>query len=366
MQISEILKEIEHFAPKTYQESYDNSGVQLGDIGQKCTGVLSTLDITEEVIREAIEKNCNLIVAHHPLIFSGLKNLTGKNYVERCVIKAIQNNIVLYAAHTNFDNVFHGVNARISDKLGLINTTILSPMSHKLYKLYSYAPKELVVQIKEALFAAGAGKIGNYSECSFETSGHGSFKPNEHAQPFIGQTGGKRECVDEVKFEVMVPEHLKYAIINTLKKAHPYEEVAYELIALENSHQELGAGMIGELAKEMEVTAFLELIKKQFKVECIRHTKLVKTTVKRIAVCGGSGSFLLKEAKNKDADVFITADFKYHQFFDADNKIVIADIGHFESEQFTKEIFIEIITKKFSNFAVYLSQIKTNPINYYI
>ncbi|HRP88855.1 MAG TPA: Nif3-like dinuclear metal center hexameric protein [Edaphocola sp.] len=365
MQISEIINEIELFAPKIYQESYDNSGVQLGDIHQECTGALITLDITEAVIEEALAKNCNLIIAHHPLIFSGIKSITGKNYVERSVIKAIKNDMVLFAAHTNLDNVSNGVSAKICEKLGLENCTVLSPMTDKLYKLFTYVPLDHIEQVKQSLFAAGAGHIGNYSECSFEVEGVGNFKGNAQSNPFIGEAGGKRENVKEVKLEVLIPEHLKYSIIKTLKDNHPYEEVAFELIALENQNPRIGSGMIGYLPQEMEVESVLSLIKKQFNADCIRHTSKTKKNIKKIAVCGGSGSFLLKEAIRQGADLFLTADFKYHQFFDSDNQIVIADIGHFESEQFTKEIFMEIITKKYSNFAVYLSEINTNPINYY-
>lgn len=365
MQIKEIIGAIETFAPPCYQESYDNSGVQVGATDIDCSGALLTLDITENVILEAKAKGCNLVIAHHPLIFSGIKKISGRNAIERCIILAIQNNITLYAAHTNLDNMRKGVNDKIADKLGLNKRSILSPMPGSLYKLYTYVPETHIEQLRQALFDTGAGAIGNYEHCSFNTPGTGTFKGNEQAQPFIGQAGGALESVKEIRLEVIVPEHLKGTILNTLKANHPYEEVAYELISLVNNNQDLGAGMIGSFEQALPVTEVLALIRSALKAPVIRHTALVKDSIKTIALCGGSGSFLLQQAKAARADLFLTADYKYHQFFEAEDQIIIADIGHYESEQFTVEIFNEIINKKFPNFAVYLSQTKTNPINYY-
>ncbi len=365
MQIKDILSEIERFAPLPYQESYDNCGVQVGDISQEATQALFCLDVTEQIVNEAIETGCNLVIAHHPLIFSGLKSITGRNYVERVVEKAIKNDIVIYAAHTNLDNVQQGVNRKIAEKLQLQNLHILAPAKGKLFKLYTYVPLADAEALKKALFAAGLGQIGEYSECSFSTTGTGSFRPSENSNPVIGQAGGARENVDEVKLEVIVPAHLKQVAISTLKQNHPYEEVAYELVALENEHQALGAGMIGELAAPVPVRDFLQQVQQSMQAKCIRHTDPPHDTVQRIAVCGGSGSFLLKNAIAQKADVFVTADFKYHQFFDAEGKIMIADIGHYESEQFTIEIFSEILKEKFPNFAFLFTRINTNPVNYY-
>lgn len=365
MQIKEIIQAIETFAPPCYQESYDNSGLQVGATDIACSSVLLTLDITENVISEAKEKGCNLIIAHHPLIFSGIKKISGGNAIERCIILAIQNNITLYAAHTNLDNMRKGVNDKIAEKLGLQNRAILSPMPGALYKLYTYVPETHLEQVRQALFNAGAGAIGNYEYCSFNTQGKGTFKGNDQAQPFIGQAGGAMESVAETRLEVIVPEHLKGTVLNALKASHPYEAVAYELISLVNKNQELGAGMIGSFAQALPVAEVLALIRAKLKAPVIRHTSLTKDKIKTIALCGGSGSFLLKQAKAAHADLFLTADYKYHQFFEAEDQIIIADIGHYESEQFTVEIFNEIINEKFPNFAVYLSQTKTNPINYY-
>lgn len=365
MQIKDILSEIEIFAPLAYQESYDNCGVQVGDVAAEVTGALLTLDVTEAVVDEAIAHNCNLIIAHHPLIFSGLKKITGRNYVERVVINAIRNNITIYAAHTNLDNVRAGVNNKIAEKLGLVNRRILAPVSGKLYKLYTFAPVTAADAVRDALFAAGAGHIGNYSECSFNTNGQGTFRAAANAQPAIGIAGGAREQVEETRIEVLVAEPVKGNVIKALKEAHPYEEVAYELIKIENSHQEIGAGIVGELREAITHEAFLALLKTNMQAAGIKYTAPVGMHVKRVAVCGGSGSFLLGNAIGAGADAFVTADFKYHQFFDAEGKIMIADIGHYESEEYTIEIFSEIIKKKFPNFAIRFSKINTNPVNYY-
>lgn len=365
MLVKDVMSAIEAFAPLAYQESYDNCGLQVGDPMATVTGMLLTLDVTEDLLAEAIEKNCNLIIAHHPLIFSGLKKITGRNYVERIVASAIKNDIHIYAAHTNLDNVRQGVNAKIAEKLGLQNTSILAPKGTTLYKLYTYVPEADLGTVRDALFAAGAGSIGNYSECSFNTEGIGTFRGNEHSNPAIGEAGGDREYVAEVKLEVLVPVDLKNTVIRALRASHPYEEVAYELIALENYNQEIGAGMVGFLPEAMEESAFLSFLQRQMKVDCIRHTQFKGKPVHKVALCGGSGSFLLKDAISTQADVFITGDFKYHQFFDAEGKIIIADIGHYESEQFTVEIFKELLTKKFPNFAVVLANIYTNPVKYF-
>ncbi len=365
MQIKEILFEIEQFAPLTYQESYDNCGVQVGDVNNIATGALLSLDVTEAVVDEAIQLGYNLIIAHHPVIFAGLKSLTGKNYVERVVLKAIKNDITIYAAHTNLDNVQLGVNKKIADKLGLLHTQVLATVSGKLYKLYTYVPEANAPALKEALFAVGLGQIGAYSECSFGTYGEGSFKPSIYTNPTIGTAGGVRESVKEIKLEMLVPQHLKSLAISTLKKQHPYEEVAYELIAIENENQTIGAGMVGQLEEPIPADQFLKYLKERMQTACVRHTDLPDKPIQKVAVCGGAGSFLLKQAMAAKADVFITGDYKYHQFFDAENKILIADIGHYESEQFTIEIFSEILKEKFPNFATLFTKTNTNPVNYY-
>ncbi|MBA3900260.1 MAG: Nif3-like dinuclear metal center hexameric protein, partial [Bacteroidetes bacterium] len=354
MKIKDVMKVLEEFAPLPLQESYDNSGLIVGDKQAEVNKILICLDSTEAVIDEAIAKGCNLIIAHHPIVFAGIKKLTGTNYIQRVIIKAIKNDIAIYAAHTNLDNVSNGVNAKICEKLGVVKTRILAPKKNLLKRLISFCPGSHVDKVKEALFNAGAGKIGEYDECSFSTSGTGTFRPSDKASPFQGEAG-KRSEAGEVKIETIYPFYLEKKVLSALWQSHPYEEVAYDIIPLDNKHQLIGSGMIGELNEAMNEMDFLKMVKKSMKSGCLRYTQLMGKKVKKIAVCGGSGSFLLKDAIASGADVFLTADFKYHQFFDAEGQILIADVGHFESEQFTTEIFYDLLKKNFPTFAVCLS-----------
>ena len=361
--IKDVIACIENFAPPALQESYDNSGVQCGDVTVTATGALLCLDITNDVIKEAISKKCNLIIAHHPLIFSPLKKLTGANYVEQLIIKAIKNDITLYACHTNADNVLTGVNHKMAQKIGLINTQILQPKRGLLKKLITFCPDKNAEAVREALFNAGCGQIGNYTDCSFTTNGNGTFKGNENSNPFVGEKN-KLHTENEVRIETIFESYKEKQIIEALLKAHPYEEVAYDIYSLDNKHPQIGSGMVGDLPTEMDEKAFLLQIKDIFDAKSIRFTSFLNKKIKKVALCGGSGSFLVKDAISAKADVFITGDFKYHQFFDAENKLLIADIGHYETEQFTPEIFYEVISKKMPTFAAYLSNLNTNPINY--
>lgn len=364
MQIKDLVRYLEQIAPSVYQESYDNAGLIVGDPNQMITGVLIALDSTEAVLEEAIQKQCNIVVAHHPIVFGGLKTFTGKNYVERVVMKAIKHDIAIYAAHTNLDNVYeNGVNGKIAEKLGLEQCRILSPKRGILQKLCVFVPETAIDAVRDALFEAGAGYIGNYSECSFASKGEGSFKGNATSNPHVGEPN-KRHYEPEQKLEVVVPKAQTGQVIGALLQAHPYEEVAYDLLPLNNNHEQVGSGMVGNLAVPMESTAFLKLVKEQLNTACIRHTAICTPTVQRVAVCGGAGSFLLNQAIRAKADVFITGDYKYHQFFDAENRIIIADVGHYESEQFTIELFYELLTQKFLNFAIHCTEVNTNPVNY--
>lgn len=365
MQARDIIDAIEHFAPLPYQESYDNSGLQVGDATQNITGVLVCFDLTGAVLEEAVARNCNMIVSHHPLIFSGLKKLTGQNYVARTVQKAIKQDLVLYAAHTNLDNMRTGVNAEMASRLGIGQTTLLDMKRDTLSKLYTFAPQEAAEKVRSALFAAGAGEIGRYRECSFNTPGTGTFKPDMDADPAIGQAGGPRQQVAEVRIEVLVPRHLEAKVLKALFEAHPYEEVAFEFIHLNNANQEVGSGMIGELKEALSPEDFLMLLKEKLKTGCIRYTAANGKAIKKVALCGGSGSFLLGKAMAAGADAFVTGDFKYHQFFDADGRIMIADVGHFESEQFTPHLLQRQLKEKFPNFAILLAEANTNPVNYF-
>ena len=365
MQLKEITQFIESVAPLAYQESYDNSGLIIGCTDDDISGILITLDVTEDIVDEAISKKLNLIIAHHPIIFSGLKKLNSKNYIERCVAKAIKNDIAIYAAHTNMDGVFGGVNSKICEKLQLQNCRMLSPIQNFLKKWVTFVPVADAEKVRKALFEAGAGHIGNYGSCSFNQPGLGSFKGNDQTNPYAGEKN-KLHFEEETRIETIFPKHIQNKVIQALLAAHPYEEVAYDIYPLDNEFSFGGSGMIGELAEPIDELNFLHRLKKIFNSQVIKHTLLLGKPIRKIAVCGGSGSNFLNKAIAQNADIFISGDFKYHQFFDAEQQIIIADIGHYESEQFTKELFYELLTKNFPKFAIHLSEISTNPINYLI
>ncbi|RXK81338.1 Nif3-like dinuclear metal center hexameric protein [Filimonas effusa] len=365
MTVGDIIRELEAVAPAAYQESYDNAGLLTGQRQWECTGVICALDVTEAVIAEAAGLGCNLVVVHHPVIFGGLKRLTGSNYVERTVIAAIRHDIAIYAIHTNLDNVIAGVNDRIAERLGLTNRRILLPKGGLLLKLVTFVPVAQAGMVREALFGAGAGQIGQYSECSFSVSGAGTFKGAADTQPFVG-TPGEQHMEKEERIEVILPAVHRQTVVAALLKAHPYEEVAYDLIPLANDFQQVGSGLLGELPSAMPEADFLALLKEAFGLAVVRHTPLLGKLVKKVALCGGAGSFLTGKAIASGADAYVTSDIKYHEFFDADGRILLADIGHWESEQFTIDLLYDILLAKFPTFALLKSKVKTNPVSYYI
>ena len=366
MQISTIVDFFEQLAPPAYQEHYDNAGLLTGSRTWECTGALTTLDVTEAVVEEAAARGCNLIVAHHPIIFKGLKKLTGSSYVERTVISAIKRDIAIYAIHTNLDHIVAGgVNGRIATKLGVRGSNALLPKDGVLQKLHCFVPVDHVEAVRAALFAAGAGHIGSYSECSYSGDGMGTFKGGEGTNPFVGEPAVRHQ-EKEMRLEVILPAHLSGRVVAAMKAAHPYEEVAYDLVPLANPHPGVGAGLFGELPAAMAEREFLECLGGVFGLAVIRHTPLTGRPVKRVAICGGAGSFLIPSALAVGADFFVTSDVKYHEFFDAEGRMVIADIGHFESEQFTMDLLFEVLQEKFRNFAVLKSETKTNPVKYYL
>ena len=349
MKIKNLTHYLETIAPSSYQESYDNAGLIVGNPDEEIRGVLICLDSTEDVIEEAWSKGCNVIVAHHPIVFKGLKRFNGKNYVERVVMKAIKYDIAIYAIHTNLDNVYYnGVNGKIAERMGLINTRILAPKSG-MKKLFTFVPTDYSENVRAALFQAGAGEIPGFEHLSYASVG-------------VGTQNGSGGA--EVKLEVSFPNSKQRDVVKALLSTHPSFNVPYDIISIENQNAEIGSGMIGELKRPMNERDFLRKIKKSMKAGCVRYTKLRRKKVRKVAVCGGAGGFLLKHAIAQGADVFVTADYKYHEFFDADGKIVIADIGHYESEQFTIELLYDIITKKFSTFAAHFTDLNTNPVNY--
>ena len=365
MKIKEITQFLESIAPPDLQETYDNAGLIVGNAESECSGVITSLDVTEEVINEAISKKCNLVVGHHPIIFKGLKKINGKNYVERTIIAALKNDIAIYAIHTNLDNVLEGVNHKIAEKLQLQNCKVLLPKEGTLEKLVTFAPVKNAEEVRNALFNAGAGSIGNYDQCSFNVEGTGTFRALEGSDPFVGEIG-KRHQENEIRIEVVFPAAREQKIVKALKESHPYEEVAYYLQSLKNNQDKVGSGLIGELPVPISENELLTILKSAFHLKVIRHTQFLNKPIKKIAVCGGSGFFLLPAAIAAGAQVYVTGDVKYHEFFDADEQLLLADIGHYESEQFTIELLTEFLQENFSNFAVLKTEINTNPVSYFI
>ncbi|NNF19210.1 MAG: Nif3-like dinuclear metal center hexameric protein [Flavobacteriaceae bacterium] len=364
MIVKDVTGILEELAPLSQAEDFDNVGLLVGDAKAEVTGILVTLDTLENVIDEAIEKSCNLVVSFHPIIFGGLKKLTGKTYVERVVMKAIANDINIYAIHTALDNAWEGVNAKICEVLGLGERAVLIPKKGSIRKLMTYVPKDSAEDVREALFAAGAGHIGKYSHCSFNLRGTGSFRAEEGSNPTLGEIGSTH-FEEEIQVQVVFQDNLQDRIIAALKENHPYEEVAYEVLLTENLHQEMGMGMVGELEGDMDEEAFLQLLKDRMHAKVVRHTELTGKRIRKVAVLGGSGAFAIGAAKAAGADALVTSDLKYHQFYEAEKKILLADIGHFESEQFTKTLLVDYLTKKIPNFAISLSESITNPIKYF-
>lgn len=371
MQLAEFTRTLEQWAPLQLQEDYDNCGLLVGDPKMRLHGVLTTLDCTEAVVDEAMEQGCNLIVAHHPILFAGIKNLRPDHYVQRTLLKAIRHQIAIYAAHTNLDHLAEGVNGKLSQILGLQERRILKPQKGPLRKLVCYVPevslesgRPAVDHVRDALFAAGAGQIGDYDQCSFGMPGTGTFRPLDGAQPFMGQSG-ERSAASEFRIEVIYPRHIEARLLRAMIEAHPYQEVAHDIIPLANMHPEIGAGMIGDLPAPMLEEDFLVFVKEQLRGASLRHSPLRGQSVSRVALCGGAGFFLFEDALKHNADALITADLKYHQFFEADGRMLLVDPGHYESEQFTIELLQEKLMELFPNFAVLKSTQNTNPVNYY-
>jgi dinuclear metal center YbgI/SA1388 family protein len=362
MKLKEILAALHQWAPPPLQEGYDNSGLLVGSPEQEVTQLLVSLDCTEAVVQEAIVKGCEAIISHHPIVFGGMKRFTGANYVERTVMLAIKHDIALVALHTNLDNVPSGVNHKLAEVLGLKNTRILSPKRESLCKLVTFVPTDHSAAVREAMFRAGAGSIGAYDHCSFNSEGYGTFRASEGTNPYVGSLNQDHREAEE-RVEVVLPIYLKEQVIQALVDAHLYEEVAYDIYPMLNEWNTVGAGMIGEV-EEQETEVFLKGVKERLRASVLRHTNVLKPTVKKVAICGGSGFFLLPKAMAEGADVFITSDVKYHQFFDAEEKIVLVDAGHYETEQFTSLLIRDFLVEKFPKFAVLLSEVKTNPVNY--
>ena len=364
MTIKDIVAAVEAFAPPELQEDWDNNGLITGNPQWDCTGVLCALDATAEVVEEAAQKGCNLLLVHHPIVFRGLKRLNGGDYISAAVIAAIKKDIAIYAAHTPLDNILLGVNGYAAEKLSLQNIEILQPKRGVLRRLITFAPHEQAEAVRTAVFAAGAGHIGKYSECSFNSTGIGTFKAEAGADPFVGEVG-KQHQEEETKIEIVFPAYMEAQVVKALVDAHPYEEVAYDIFTMANIHKGIGAGIVGYLPEAVEEKTFLSRLAAAFGLTVIRHTTFTGRPIKKVALCGGSGAFLIKAARAAGADAYITADVKYHEFFDAEGKLLLADIGHYESEQFTVDLLRDLIAKKFPTFAVQKSGVNTNPVHYF-
>lgn len=365
LELAEIIQAIEEVAPISLQENYDNSGLIVGNSQMQISSALLALDCTEEVVLEAINKGCNMVISHHPIVFSGLKRFNGNTYVDRAIQLAIKHDVALYACHTNLDNILHnGVNHEIASKLGLIPQRVLSPKKNTLLKLSVSVPFEYKTAVEQAIFNAGAGHIGNYKDCGFTWTGEGTFTPQAGANPFDG-TLNQFSKIEEQKFEVVFPSYLKRKVLDALFFAHPYEEIAHELVALENEVKSIGSGLICQFREPMSQSEFLAHLKKSMELETFKYTRSENKTIHRVAICGGSGAFLISKAKQEKCDAYITSDVKYHEYFDAENDLLLCDIGHFESEKYTVSIFAEILSKKFPNFATIFAHTNTNPVQYY-
>ena len=364
MKLKDLCSFLDSGVPLSFQEGYDNSGLQVGLPEREISSALVTLDVTEEVMNEAVAGKIDVIISHHPLIFNGIMSLAGKSYTERILYEAVKNDIAVYSAHTNLDAFSNGVSRKMSEKIGLEEIRVLSPSGNKLLKLVTYIPESHIEAVRDKLFESGAGVIGNYDNCGFTTSGTGSFRANEMAKPFTGEKG-KIHFEKEIRFETILFSHLKEKVIKALLNAHPYEEVAYDLYALENKNAEIGLGCVGRFHNPVSENEFLKLVCSVFNAKGIRYSKLTGKSVRKVALCGGSGASLINLAISSEADVFLTSDIKYHDFFKAENKILLVDTGHFESEKFSGEILKDLIIKKFPKFAVRFSETNTNPINYF-
>jgi dinuclear metal center YbgI/SA1388 family protein len=363
MKLKDLCYYLDSAVPLSFQEDYDNSGLQVGLPEREITSAIITIDVTEEVLNEAISEKCDIIISHHPLIFNGIKKITGRTFTERIINKAVKHDIAIYSSHTNLDIFNTGVSRKMAEKLALREIKVLSPLKNRLLKLVTYIPESHLKIVSEAIFEAGAGVTGNYDRCAFTTTGTGSFRGNEFSRPFVGEAG-KMHFEKEIRFETVLFSHLKERVIRTLLEIHPYEEVAYDIYMLDNDNGEVGLGCVGQLSDPIGAGDFLNLVASVFESKGLRYSKPVSESVRKVALCGGSGISLLNVAVASGADVFITADIKYHNFFDADNKILLVDVGHFESEKFSTEILYDLIIKKFPKFAVRFSETNTNPINY--
>ena len=364
LKIQSITDCLEQWAPPSLALSYDNCGLLIGDPNQLVKKALVSLDVTEGVVQEAIDQQANLIIAHHPIIFKGLRSIRPTTDSQRAIILAIKHDIAIYAIHTNLDRVDDGVNKALADRLNLSNRSVLEEASN-LYKLITFVPTKDLQVVRNALFSIGAGSIGEYKKTSFVSSGVGSFQGSASSNPSIGKAGEFTE-VEEEKLEVLLTDTLLSSALKTLQEYHPYEEVAYDIVPLRNKNQNHGSGMIGELREPLSPDDFIQYLTNHLGLQLVRHSPLIKSKIKRVAICGGAGFDLLKNARQKGADAYVTADLKYHDFFEADSSLLLCDIGHYESEHWVIQEIKDYLTRNFANFAVLSTTVNTNPVHYSI
>lgn len=365
MKIKQLTEIIEKKIPPVYAEHWDNVGLLVGDPEREIESVLIALDCSEAVIDEAIAKKSGLIITHHPLIFGSLKKVVTTDFTARLIMKAIKNDIAIYAVHTNLDNIYNGINFMIANELDIIQTSILAPQHHKLFKIVTFVPVSHFEIVRAALFNAQMGYIGNYDSCSFATEGIGSFRAKENAHPFVGECG-KLHFEQEMRLEVVVAEHQRYKAIEIIKKSHPYEEPAIDIFALENSFEKAGSGLVGILKQPIDEMDFLKLVKNKMQIPALKHSKLTGKKIKKVALCSGAGAFLMSDAIRCNADAFVTSDVKYHEFFVPENKLLLIDAGHYETEQFSRHYLYRILKENFTTFAVQISETAVNAVNYLI
>ncbi len=368
MTCKEIIKYFEEWAPKEIAWQKDNVGLQVGSLNNKLNNILLCLELHDQVIDDAIKKNCNLIISHHPLLFQPLKKIDLQNDKNSKLIeKLIKNNITLYSAHTNLDFTKEGVSFELAKKLKLNNIDFLVHQNSNQYKLSVFVPVDFVDKVANAIFENGGGRIGEYTNCSFRTKGNGTFKGSGNSNPYLGEKN-KIELVEEIKLEVLVDSWKLKKILTAIFETHPYEEVAYDIYPLANSNKNYGAGTIGELDKPMHQKQFLDYVADNLKIKNFRYSK-GNNKIKKVALCGGAGSDLVKDALNSGADAFITADLKYHTFQDANEKILLIDAGHYETEIHS----LDEVKRKLSHYTIgknintkiFKYEGSTNPIFFY-
>jgi len=362
MKIKEVISFLENKFPLSWQEDFDNSGIQCGDKERDITGVVVCFDMSEVVIEEAISKGANMVVSHHPIIYRDvIKRIEPTNRVGKILCKALENKILLYSMHTNIDSGKAGGNSLFAQKLELQKLSVLSPKENEFCKLVVFVPSENSVFLRDALFKAGCGNIGNYSHCSFSCEGIGSFKPLADANPHIGQHN-RIERVEEERIEMIFSKIKKRQIVEALYQHHPYEEPAFDIFALENTNKDIGLGRVGFLPQPMVAADFIHYVKQKLNVELVRFSGNSKAEISKVAVCGGGGASHIKDALTAGADAYITGDLKYHDFFIPENKMLLVDIGHFEGEHFIREIITSLLKEKFKNFSTYFTEVESPVI----